>query len=110
MGFKFKVQYAGTCKAHPEHTWKAGDLVCYDKENKKMCINEECYKEQGGSPIEASKGGQGRKRLSLEEARSVSKKAWCYALDDASEIFKDDKTTLLQVAKLLYSGMIELMK
>ena len=86
MGYKFKSQYEATCKKNPEHVWKPGDEVFYDKEKKIICTIEACYLEQGGSAIEAKKQQfQGRKRLSAEEAKGVSKALYLYALEQASE-------------------------
>jgi len=125
MGYKFKSQYEATCKANPDHKWKPGDEVFYDKEKKIICVNEQCYKDQGGSPIEEKKKQfQGRKRLTAEEAKATSKVLYLYAMEQASECLPEinlasdvsgrqtweRRQIMDKKADQFYQGMIDLMK
>lgn len=125
MGYKFNSQYEATCKINPEHTWKPGDEVFYDKEKKIICSIEKCYLDQGGSPIEEKKKPQfqARKRLTAEEAKGVSKALYLFALEQASESLPEinlasdltgrvswDRNQILdKKTDMFYKGMIRLM-
>jgi hypothetical protein len=124
MGYKFKSQYSGTCKNNPEHTWKVDEEVHYDKDKKIICTVLQCYLDQGGSPIEEKKKQfQGRKRLTAEEAKGLSKAVYLYAIEQASEslpeinlasdisgrVTWERRQIMDKKADMFYKGMIELM-
>jgi hypothetical protein len=85
-----------------------GDEVHLSKKDDKWikCMDLECFKEQGGE-IKEKKEWKGRKRLTAEEARSVSKQLWAFALEDSKTPLNEGD---LDIAKIFYKGMIELMK
>jgi len=47
MGSKIKAKYDGGCRMCGEE-WVVGDDILYQKNPKAICINEQCFKQQGG--------------------------------------------------------------
>tara|TARA_R110002020_G_scaffold249930_3_gene463989 strand:- start:883 stop:1293 length:411 start_codon:yes stop_codon:yes gene_type:complete len=48
MGTKIKAKFEGMCKNCGEE-WHVGNEICYQKDPKAICSDEECFKAQGGS-------------------------------------------------------------
>lgn len=48
MGIQIKGKYSGNCKICGS-TWAIGELVWYQKTPKALCVNEECFIQQGGT-------------------------------------------------------------
>ena len=48
MGSKITAKYAGACKICGSD-WRVGDQIFYSKTPKAICLEEECFSEQGGS-------------------------------------------------------------
>jgi len=122
MGIKFKAKEDGSCNLN-EHSHKQGDYLYWDKEKRIICSNEECYKAQGGSPIEEKKQFQARKRLTAEEAKGISKALYLFALEQAAESLPEinlasdisgrvswERNQILdKKTDMFYKGMIRLM-
>lgn len=47
MGSKITAKYAGMCKVCGSD-WKIGEQIYYSKTPKAICVEEECFNEQGG--------------------------------------------------------------
>ena len=47
MGTKITGKYAGNCKICGSD-WKVGEQIFYQKDPKAICIDKECFEEQGG--------------------------------------------------------------
>ncbi len=47
MGTKITGKYAGNCKICGSD-WRVGEQIFYQKEPKAICIDKECFEEQGG--------------------------------------------------------------
>jgi hypothetical protein len=48
MGTKISAKYAGDCK-NCGSDWEVGDEICYQKTPKAICVDMECFTEQGGT-------------------------------------------------------------
>ena len=48
MGSKITAKYAGMCKICGSD-WEVGNPIFYQKAPKAICVDEECYNEQGGN-------------------------------------------------------------
>jgi hypothetical protein len=48
MGSKIKAKYDGGCKMCGD-SWNVGDDIYYQKNPKAICIDEQCFKQQGGT-------------------------------------------------------------
>jgi hypothetical protein len=48
MGTKIKAKYDGLCKICGTD-WIVGDQICYQKNPKAICGDENCFKQQGGT-------------------------------------------------------------
>ena len=48
MGTKRKAKFDGNCKICGNQ-WAVGDEICYQKTPKAICIDLECFSQQGGS-------------------------------------------------------------
>ena len=48
MGSKITAKYAGMCKICGSD-WSVGNPIFYQKAPKAICVDEECYNEQGGN-------------------------------------------------------------
>lgn len=48
MGSKIKAKYEGGCKMCGD-SWNVGDDIYYQKNPKAICIDEQCFKQQGGT-------------------------------------------------------------
>jgi hypothetical protein len=47
MGTKITGKYAGNCKICGSD-WKVGEQIFYQKDPKAICVDKECFEEQGG--------------------------------------------------------------
>ena len=48
MGTQITAKYAGMCKICGSE-WKVGEKIFYQKDPKAICVEEDCFDEQGGS-------------------------------------------------------------
>ena len=80
MGTKITGKYAGNCKICGSD-WKVGEQIFYQKDPKAICVDKECFEEQGGKFTPYS--GQG----TLTNNTSWGKTPIITKLPDVAELY-----------------------
>ena len=112
MGKKIKAKFTSTCPECQKEV-KEGEEIYYDAENHNkngkaiVCKDLECYKKQGGAPIEFSKGGggYGKPQLTMaqmeERMKAIHEKALPLALETVKKIMEMKEFKGLQIEDAL---------
>lgn len=67
MGIQIQAKFVGNCKICGS-SWNTGEQIWYQKSPKALCIDEECFTQQGGTK---DAGGFRKKAFNSTDARSL---------------------------------------